>query len=175
MAFAEGGEIERAAGVLHQRRVPRPVRGGSRFGLSARDLRDATCRAGAGLAVALDQPHLAGRDIVGADEVAALPDRPGHRRGIERQRLLDLVEQIERIAALAVHLVDEGDDRNVAQPADLEQLAGARLDALGGVDHHHRGIDRRQRAIGVFGKVLVARRVEQVEHAALDIRTSSPR
>jgi hypothetical protein len=40
-------------------------------------------------------------------------------------------------SALQVHLVDEGDDRNVAQPADLEQLAGARLYALGGVDHHH--------------------------------------
>ena len=64
---------------------------------------------------------------------------------------------------LAVELVDEGDDRDVAQPADLEQLPGARLDALGGVDHHHRGIDRGQRAVGVLGEVLVARRVEQVE------------
>ena len=33
------------------------------------------------------------------------------------------------------------------------------------VDHHHRRIDRGQRAIGVFGEVLVARRVEQVDHA----------
>ena len=96
---------------------------------------------------------------------AAAADRPGQRRGVERQRLLDLVEQVERIARLAVHLVDEGDDRDVAQPADLEQLARARLDALGGVDHHDRGIDRGQRAIGVFGEVLVAGRVEQVEDA----------
>ncbi len=84
---------------------------------------------------------------------------------VERQRLLDLVEELERIARLAVHLVDEGDDRNVAQAADLEQLARARLDALGGVDHHDGGIDRGQRAIGVLGEVLVARRVEQVEDA----------
>ena len=39
------------------------------------------------------------------------------------------------------------------------------LDALGRVDHHHRGIDRGQRAVGVFRKVLVARRVEQIEDA----------
>ena len=78
------------------------------------------------------------RDVDGADEVAAAPDRPRHRRDVERQRLFDLVDQVERVAAFAIHLVDESDDRNVAQPADLEQLAGARLDALGGVDHHHR-------------------------------------
>ena len=67
--------------------------------------------------------------VVGAAEIASPADRPDHRRGVERQRLLDLVEQLERLAALAVHLVDERDDRNVAQPADLEQLARARLDA----------------------------------------------
>ena len=38
----------------------------------------------------------------------------------------DLVEQLERVAALAVDLVDEGDDRHVAQAADLEQLARLR-------------------------------------------------
>ena len=66
----------------------------------------------------------------------------------------------------AVHLVDEGDDRDVAQAANLEQLAGARLDALGGVDHHDGGIDGGQRAVGVLREVLVAGRVEQVEDAA---------
>src|SRR3546814_2492607 len=66
------------------------------------------------------------------------------------------------LAALPVHFVDEGDDRHVAQPTYLEQLARLRLDALGGVDHHHRGVHRRQRAIGVLGKILVPRRVEQV-------------
>ena len=86
-------------------------------------------------------------------------------RGIERERLLDLVEQVERIAALAVELVDEGDDRDVAQPADLEQLARLRLDALGGVDHHHGRVDRGQGPVGILREVLVARRVEQVEDA----------
>ena len=105
--------------------------------------------------------------VVAAEEVLAHADRPGRRRDVELQALLDLVQQVERVAPLAVHLVDEGDDRDVAQPADLEQLAGLRLDALGGVEHHHRRVDRGQRAVGVLAEVLVARRVEQVEGAAV--------
>jgi hypothetical protein len=38
-----------------------------------------------------------------------------------------------------------------------------RLDALGGVDHHDRAVDRGQGPVGVFREVLVAGRVEQVE------------
>ena len=82
-------------------------------------------------------------EIVGAGEIAARAERPGDRRDVERERLLDLVEKIEGIAGLAVELVDEGHDRHVAQPAHLEQLAGPRLDALGGVDHHD-GANRRR-------------------------------
>jgi hypothetical protein len=78
-------------------------------------------------------------------------------------------------AAFAIDLVDEGDDRHRAQPADLEQLARLRLDALGGVDHHHRGIDRGQRAIGVLAEILVPRRVEQVEGDARARRSSPTR
>ena len=175
MAFAERLQVERLAGVAHQLDLLGD-RVGVEIGIERRDLGDAHLAQGAGLAgVALQQTHAAAFDRDGADEIAAAADRPVHRRGVERERLLDLVEQIERIAALAVELVDEGDDRDVAQPADLEQLAGARLDALGGVDHHHRRIDRGQRAVGVLGEVLVARRVEQVEDAGCRIRRSSPR
>ena len=115
--------------------------------------------------VGIEPAHAVAGEIVGAGEAAPAADRPGHRRSVEGERLLDLVEEVERVAALAVHLVDEGDDRDVAQAADLEQLARARLDALRGVDHHHGGIDRRQGPVGVLGEVLVARRVEQVEDA----------
>jgi hypothetical protein len=79
------------------------------------------------------------------------------------QGIGNFVQRFEYRAAFPVDLVDESDDRDRAQAADLEQLAGLRLDALGGVDHHDRGIDRRQRAIGIFREVFVARRVEQVE------------
>ena len=53
-------------------------------------------------------------DVVGAGERASAADRPVERRGVERERLFDLVQQVERVARLAVHLVDESDDRNIA-------------------------------------------------------------
>ena len=160
VALAKRVELERLAGLAHQ----------SEFVLDRRDIEigikgreigdiDLLCSAGLG-ATAFEQAYPAARDIVGAEEIAAATDRPGHRRGVERQRLFDFVQKIERIAAFPIHLVDEGDDRNIPETTDLEQLARPRLDALGGVDHHHGGIDRSQRSIGVFGKVLMARRVQ---------------
>src|ERR1044071_9474224 len=61
-------------------------------------------------------------EIVGAEEVTPHADRPGGGDHVEGQHLLDLVEKVEGIARLAVHLVDEGDDGNVAEAADLEEL-----------------------------------------------------
>ena len=46
----------------------------------------------------------------------------------------------------------------------FEQLDGLLFDALGRVDHHQRRVDRGQHAVGVFREILVARRVEQVDH-----------
>jgi len=57
------------------------------------------------------------------------------------------------------------DDGDVAQAADFEQLARLGLDAARRVDHHHRGIRSRQRAVGVLAEILVARRVEKIEDA----------
>ena len=99
--------------------------------------------------------------IEDAAEAIAAADRPVHRHGVNAEHALDLVEQVERIAARQVELVDEGQHRQAPQLADLEQLARLRLDALGRVDHHHDAVDREQRAVGVFAEVLVAGRVEQ--------------
>jgi hypothetical protein len=79
--------------------------------------------------VALVQEERIGEEVVGAEKVPPHADRPGGRGHVERQRLLDLVQQVERVAALAVELVDEGQDRHVAQPADVEEFAGLLLDA----------------------------------------------
>src|SRR3546814_363359 len=94
-------------------------------------------------------------------------DRPALRRDVEREHVGNLVHQLKAVAPLAVDLVDEGDDRDRTQAADLEQLARLRLYALGGIDHHYRRIDCGQRAVGILGKVLVPRRVEQVEGNAV--------
>ena len=169
MAFAKRLQLERLAGFRDQREFVLDL-GDVEIGVAAGEIGDVDLLGRAGLgAAAFQQAHAAIDDVVGAEEVAAAADRPGHRRGVERQRLFDLVQQFEGVAALAIHLVDEGDDRDVAQAAHLEQFSRARLDALGGVDHHDGGIDRGQRAVGVFGKVLVARRVQEVEDEALEL------
>src|SRR3546814_7533549 len=54
-------------------------------------------------------------------EVAGDADRPRDGRGHDQQLRLDLVEQLERVATGAVPLVDEGHQRQVALPADLEE------------------------------------------------------
>ncbi len=115
----------------------------------------------------LEQQQRIAQQIVGAEKIAPHADRPTRRRRIQRQGLLNFVDQVERVAAFAVELVDKGDDRHVAQPADLEQLAGLLLDAAGRVDDHDRAVHRGQRAIGVLAEILVARRVEQVEDDAV--------
>ena len=104
-----------------------------------------------------------GGKVVDAFELATHAGGPAHGTNVKLQLVGDLVQKAEDFAALAIDLVDEGDDGDVAQAADLEQLARLRLDALGRVDHHDGGIHRGQRAIGILAEILVPRRVEQVE------------
>ena len=105
-------------------------------------------------------------EIEHAFEFAPHAHRIGLRRHVEREHVGNLVEQFEHRTAFAIDLVDEGDDRDRTQAADLEQLACLRFDALGGIDHHDRAVDGSQRTIGVFREIFVARRVEQVESHA---------
>ncbi len=103
--------------------------------------------------------------VVHALETLAHADGPGHRRAMDLQDRLDLVQQFQRLAYLTVHLVDEGDDGCVAQPAHFQELDRLFFHALGGVDHHDGGVHGGQHTVGVFREVLVARGVEQVEYA----------
>src|SRR5690606_18495196 len=52
--------------------------------------------------------------VIDASQIAAHPDGPGHGRALNLQDLLDLVEQLHRLAPLAVELVDEGHDGRIA-------------------------------------------------------------
>jgi hypothetical protein len=92
-------------------------------------------------------------------------DRPGARHDGHAEHALDFIHEVHRRAHLAIHLVDERDDRRGLRAAHLQQAECLRLDAVRGVDHHQRGVHRRQHAIGVLGEIAVARRVEQIEHA----------
>ena len=79
------------------------------------------------------------------------------------QLLLDLVQQVERILTVTVHLIDEHDHRGLTHTADLHQLTGLRLHTLGNVDHDDDAIHRRQGAEGVLREVLVTRRIQDVD------------
>lgn len=111
----------------------------------------------------VEQLHRVVDEVVDALERLAHADRPRHRRALDLQHVFDFIEQLDGRAALAVELVDEGQDGRAAQAADVEQLDGLRFHAVDRVDHHDGGVDRRERAVGVFGEVFVARRVEQVD------------
>ena len=82
------------------------------------------------------------------------------------EHLLDLVEQLERRAAEAVQLVDEGRDRHAAHPTDLKELDRLRLDALDAVDEHDGRVRGGEGPVGVLAEVVVAGRVEQVHATA---------
>ena len=136
MALGEGLRVEPLAGLTHQVKLPGKCRDLD-IGVQSRDFGERHfAQAAGGTGVAVEQAHAAGFHVNGADEISTAPDRPRDRCGVDRQRLLDLVNQIERVAALPVHLVYESDDRDITQSAHLEKLACARLDALGSVDHH---------------------------------------
>ncbi len=107
------------------------------------------------------------QDVVAADEIATHADGPACGCDVDGEVLLDLVDDLEDIAALAVHLVTEGQDRQVAHPADLEELLRLAFDPLGAVDDHHGGVHGGQRAVGILGEVRVAGRVHEVEAVVL--------
>src|SRR5690606_36890131 len=143
-AVLEGLEVELAARTFDEVHLLAPAR--RRVAVDER-IDDRISRTGRldAVRVLVEASNALAVEVVRAAEIASATDRPDHGCGIERERLLDLVEQRERFLALAVHFVDERDDRDIAKPADLEELARARLDAAGGVDHHDRGIDRGER------------------------------
>ena len=68
--------------------------------------------------------------VVNTAEFLSGTDRPVDRAGCNAELFFDLVEQLEGIVRIAVHLVDEGKDRDVAHDTDFKQLSGLCLDTL---------------------------------------------
>ena len=101
------------------------------------------------------------------DALEKFPDayRESKRNRLDFQDGFDLVEQIEDRATVEIHLVDERDNRRVPHPADFHQLDRLLFDTVHAIDQNKRGIDRGERTISVFAKVLVPRRIDQVEPA----------
>ena len=97
-------------------------------------------------------------------EFTVATNRPSDGSGFDIQHFFDFIQQLDRVANITVHLVDEADDGRVAQAADVHQGDGAWLDTLTAIDHHQRAVHRGQGAIGVFREVFVAGGVQQVDH-----------
>ena len=147
----------RAASRSASRRAARPACGSSRPSTLHRRaaLRRARCARRGGPACARGRRRRGSRG----------PSPIGQFIGTRRMpsTVLDLVQQLERLAAGPVQLVDEGEDRDAAHAGRRGTASGLRLDALGAVDEHHGAVGRREGAVGVLAEVLVARGVEQVE------------
>ena len=114
-----------------------------------------------------EQHNFLGTTINDTAELFATADRPVHGPWRQPQFGFDLIKKAEGFPPGPIHLVDEGEDRNLPHAADLEQLPGLRFKALGGVLEHHGVIGCREGSIGVFGEILVARRVEQVDRGGV--------
>ncbi len=114
------------------------------------------------LAAGSKQQDFVAQQVIHATESLAHADRPGNGGALDLQYRFDFIEQFKRIARFAIHLVHERQDRRGAHAAHVQQLDRLLFDALGGIDHHQGRIDCRQHAIGIFRKILVSRRIEQV-------------
>ena len=103
------------------------------------------------------------QDVVHAFEVFAHADRPGYGRAADLQDVFHFVQQFQRIAHFAVVFVHEGNNRRIAQAADVQEFDGLRFHAFCRVNDHQGAVDGGQNAVGVFGEVLVSRRVQEVD------------
>ena len=120
-----------------------------------------------GAAVAGEMDNLLLRAVIHALEVLAAADGPVHGIGVNAELVLNLLAQLEGVAGLAVHLVDEGKDGDIPHDADLEELAGLGLNTLGRVNDHDGAVRRHQGAVGILREVLMARGVQNVDTKAL--------
>ena len=110
-----------------------------------------------------EQHHVTAASIDHPTELLATADGPVHRPGDQLQFRFDLIEQRQRLPAGTVHLVDEGEDRDLTHATDLEQLAGLWLETLGRVLQHHGVVGCRQGSVGVLRKILVAWCVQKID------------
>ena len=102
-------------------------------------------------------------NIIHALETSAIVDRPRERAHTDLQLLLQFVQQVEGILGLTVHLIHKDDHGRISHTTYLHQLQRLSLHALGTVYHDDDAVHCRQRAIRIFGKVLVTRGIQDID------------
>ena len=115
--------------------------------------------------------HLLGRlekieflliDIINTLETLSHIDRPGQWAHTDLQLVFKLIQQIERILTLTVHLIDEYDDRRIPHAANLHQFQGLSLYTFGSIHHDDNTVNSSQRSISILSKILVSRRIKDI-------------
>ena len=114
-----------------------------------------------------EQNHLTAAAIDHPPELLTAADGPVHRPRGQPEFRFNLVQQGQGFPPGTIHFVDEGEDRDLAHPADLEQLARLGLQALGGVLEHHSVVGSRQGPVGVLRKILVTGGVQQIDRGGV--------
>ena len=116
-----------------------------------------------------------GIPVIDAFEIFAGADRPVDRTCSDAEYVFDFINELKRIPCLAVHLIDKGENRHPSHNAHFEQLDRLCLDAFGAVNDHDGRIGSHQRAVRIFGKVLVPRRVKDVNAVSVVIELKNGR
>ena len=104
--------------------------------------------------------------VINALKVATHANRPGHRRTLDIQYRFNFIHHLNGITDIAIHFVDESEDRRGAQTTHFHQFNGAILNTFGAVDHHQGRVNRRKRTVGIFREVFVTRCIQQIDDAA---------
>ena len=92
------------------------------------------------------------------------PQRPGDGCATDFEDRFNLIKQFHRIASFAIHLVDKGHDGCVPQATNIHQFDRTLFNAFRRINHHQGGVHCGQRAVRVFRKVSMARRIQQVHN-----------
>ncbi len=126
-----------------------------------------TCYRGSGIltmgCIIVKKLNLLFLTVIYAKVVAIGADWPVHRIGADAQHIFQLVHEIQRSLAVTVQLVDKGKDRNPSLLADLEELLGLSLNALGYVNNHDSTIHSHQCTICILREVLMAWGVQDID------------
>ncbi|CCX65790.1 putative uncharacterized protein [Firmicutes bacterium CAG:791] len=119
--------------------------------------------------------HLVGFPVINSLKFLTGSNRPVHRAGLHAKVLLDIIQKIKGILRIPVHLIDKGKNRHVTHSADLKELLRLRLDTLGAVDYHDGGIRCHQRPVGILREILMSRRIQNVDAAAIIFKLKNGR
>ena len=108
-----------------------------------------------------DRAHL--DEVDDAAEVLLLADRQLHRHRVGAEPVDHRLNGGEEVRAGAVHLVDEGDPRNVVPVGLAPDGLGLRLDAGDAVEDGDRAVEHAQAALHLDRKVHVPGRIDDVD------------